>query len=515
MLMNRLLEQALTRPHQIAARQQERALDYAQLVGRARAFARMLAARGVLPGDRIAVVAPKSLETLVALIGTSLNGSVFVPCESRMPPERLARVLHDCDPKGLVSTGPIVDQLHQVDRGLLTSLATLVSVDRCSLDNAIQYDFELSYSDGELPRIAGADSAYVLYTSGTTGEPKGVVHSHDSATSFVNWAAKTLQLSQHSVVANHAQWSFDLSVFDLWTALSCGARVELVPFELSLRPREFVRELAKWRTTHFYSVPSLISLLESDGGLAVHGLPELSHLLYAGEPFAVPRLRDVLQALPNSAVYNLFGPTETNVCLYHRLPGTPDASMHQVPIGRACEHLTVELLDEYARPTAPSTEGEICVAGPSVLSEYFRRPAETECAFFAADRFADGRRRYRTGDRAQLDEDGLYWFHGRRDRLIKRRGFRVELGEVEAVVSHNPNVKEAAAYVVQSEAELRIHVAVVLRDGGAATPLALRAHCGRFLPAYMVPDTIELLGALPRTANGKVDLKRLSETSAV
>jgi len=272
--------------------------------------------------------------------------------------------------------------------------------------------------------VESTHPSYILYTSGTTGNPKGVVHSHLSAMSFVSWAIATFHMQGSSVIANHAQWSFDLSVLDLWASLSSGARIELVPPEFALRPKEFVRHLQAWGVTHFYSVPSMIGLLESDGSLRERQLPELKHLLYAGEPFAIPRLRAVMQCMPQAQFYNLFGPTETNVCLYHKIPSLPERDAHQVPIGKACEHLTVELLDEKGHATSASEEGEICVAGPSVLTEYFRLSVETDGAFFTADQFLDGRRRYRTGDRASTDNQGLFWFHGRRDRLIKRRGFR-------------------------------------------------------------------------------------------
>ncbi len=515
MLMDGLLHRALVQPDATAVRYRGHELGYLQLVRRGHAFARLLRAQGVQTGDRIAVVAPKGLAPLVALIGISLVGGVFVPCEPSMPPERLARILRDCEPKGLASTASIIDRVHQVAPPLIRELACLVGEGSCSLPNAIAYAYDSTRDGSAGPNVADDNPAYILYTSGTTGEPKGGVHSHLSATSFVNWAIRALHLDAGSIVANHAQWSFDLSVFDLWAALSCGARVELVPPEFSLRPKEFVQSLRSWHVTHLYSVPSMIGILESDGSLSPQGLPELRHLLYAGEPFAVPRLRAVMQCLPNANVFNLFGPTETNVCLYHKLTGLPDANTHQVPIGRPCEHLTVELLDENGRPTAPSCEGEVCVAGPSVLTEYFRRPEETHRSFLAAERFDDHRRRYRTGDGALVDEHGLYWFRGRKDRLVKRRGFRIELGEIEAVLSSEPNVKEAAAYAVRRAHETRIHVAAVLHAGRAASPLTLRAHCGRLLPAYMVPDAIELMPELPRTVNGKVDLQRLSDTSAV
>lgn len=513
MLMDGLLHQAQCRPRDAAVRQSGRNLNYSELVGRAAAFARMLRSRGVVSGDRLALVAPKSIEGLVAIVGASLAGMVFIPCDPRIPPERLTRVLCDCDPKVVVSTPATIDRIHQVDPRFLANLVHVCSLGACSLPNAREHDFAATSDSLEVVAVSDEQPAYILYTSGTTGNPKGVVHSHVSALSFITWAIATFHLRGGSVIANHAQWSFDLSVLDLWASLSSGARIELVPPEFALRPKEFVRHLEDWGVTHFYSVPSMIGLLESDGSLREHQLPELKHLLYAGEPFAIPRLRSVMQCLPQALFYNLFGPTETNVCLYHRIPSLPERDAHQVPIGKACEHLTVELLDGNGQAT--SEEGEVCVAGPSVLTEYFRLPAETAGSFFAADRFLDGRRRYRTGDRASVDNQGLFWFHGRRDRLVKRRGFRIELGEIEATMNTDPNVMEASAYAVQVGEEIRIHVAAVLQPGCTATPLSLKIHCGRCLPPYMVPDAIALLDELPRTANGKVDLPRLGSSSTL
>ena len=516
MLTDPLIVQARTRPHDIAVSHAGVELDYSTLLGRAHAFARLLSSHGIGPKDRVALTMPKGLEALVALVGVSLTGSAFVPCDPGVPPQRLIRVLQDCDPKAIVSTTTLVDRIHQVDKNLLTTFALVVTDAPCLLPNAKQHDFT-SVSNGMAGHRPMSDDlpAYLLYTSGSTGEPKGVVHSHRSASSFVNWAIRTFGVEPGSRLTNCAQWSFDLSVFDLWATLSSGARVELVPAECMLRPQEFVQNLHAWQITHLYAVPSTFSLLESDGGLHNHPLPHLTHALYAGEPFGVSRLRSVMKCLPRVRFHNLFGPTETNVCTHHEIPSIPDENTTQIPVGKACDHLTVELLDETGQPAGPEVEGEICVAGPSVLTEYFRRPNETRNAFFDAAHFPDARPRYRTGDRASLDTNGLFWFHGRRDRLVKRRGYRIELGEIETAIGLDSTVLEAAAFSVRSGQDTRVHVAVALNKGASQTPLALKVHCSKFLPRYMMPDSILILDQLPRTPNGKVDLQRLADPSAV
>ncbi len=490
-------------------------IDYRTLLGRASAMARLLDGCGISIGDRVAFVLDKNQDAIAALLGTLLVGAAYVPLDPRQPPERLGRTLGDCEAKVLVTTTQTLDRIHSVNAPLLRNYRAIVTGAACQLGNSIVHDFS-NVADGYSPAAATkeSDPAYVLYTSGSTGEPKGVVHSHRSAVRFVDWAMRTFRLDSEQRLANFAQLSFDLSILDVFGALCSGASVELVPPESILRPKELVRNLSDWGTTLLYAVPSAISLLESEGGLKTQPPSNLARVLYAGEPFAVPQLVKVKQALPSVHFFNLYGPTETNVCTHYALPNTLDVSSHQIPIGRPCDHLTVELLDERAAGTSEGEEGEICVAGPSVMDGYFKQPDATSRAFFAGSNFADGQARYRTGDRAKLDSNGQLWFLGRRDRMVKRRGYRIELGEIEAALGQNPQIRESAVFSAHTCHSIQIKAAVVLRHGHRASVLTLKAQCGRLLPPYMVPDTISILTDLPRTPNGKIDLLKLRDLTA-
>lgn len=516
MLTDLLRIHAGTTPHAIAVGHAEYQLTYEELLGRANSFARLLAQHDIGRGNRVALLLPKSIDALVAYVGVLLAGSVLVPIDPRLPPPRVCQVLDNCAPLAVVSNCATLDRLSQHGAAALRSLALVVTDSPCTLNGARGHDFQTS-SLSFAPRqaVSDEDPAYVLYTSGTTGEPKGVVHSHRSAVCFVDWAMRAFDIRPGARLCNCAQWSFDLSILDLWAALSSGARVDLVPLELLWRPQEFVRRLRGWGTTHLYAVPSTIGLLESDGKLRDQPLPELAHVLYAGEPFSIARLRSVMQALPEAQFHNLFGPTETNVCTHYPLPGVPKPSEAQVSIGRACDHLNVELLDADANPVGTQTEGELCVSGASVMSEYFQRPIETRRAFFDAGRFDDGRARYRTGDFAVRDDSGLLWFRGRRDRMVKRRGYRIELGELEAAIGMNLAVAEAAAYAKVAGENTEICLAVALHADAHHSPIELKMLCGQVLPSYMLPDSIQIVDQLPRTPNGKVDLQRLADPSGV
>jgi amino acid adenylation domain-containing protein len=516
MIIEDFVRQAELYPNALAVEHAGIGVDYSTLLGRSSAFARRLNALGIGHNDRVALALPKSIEALACLIGVMMTGAAYVPLDAGQPEARIGRSLHDCEPRAIVTTPPLLERLLAIEPSLQREIQALITHGTCRIPGAIEHDFRQKESTFRPTTSVSPDSpAYILYTSGSTGEPKGVVHSVTSAAQFVNWAVRTFRLDCSQVLANFAQFSFDLSILDLFGALTTGASVHLVQAEMLLRPKELVKKLDEWGTTLLYAVPSAISLLESDGNLVEHAPAKLARVLYAGEPFAVRQLTRVMNALPQAKFFNLYGPTETNVCTYHSLSGVPGEGTTQIPIGKACEHLTVEVLDDRGQRAKTGDEGEVCVAGPSVMSGYFRRPDSNKVAFFGQTLFPDARVRYRTGDRAQLDQNGLFWFLGRRDRLVKKRGYRIELGEIEVALSQSSGVREAVAFGVNVEEGIRVNAAVVLHESEKPSILTLKAQCGRLLPPYMVPDSILILPTLPRTPNGKVDLMRLRKMSAV
>jgi acyl-coenzyme A synthetase/AMP-(fatty) acid ligase len=316
--------------------------------------------------------------------------------------------------------------------------------------------------------------------------------------SFVDWAAKTFAVSSADQVTSHAPLHFDLSTFDIFCTLSRHGTVHLID-DLTAKFAGAVRGLIETRKISvWYSVPTaLMQLQERD---ALKGLQSLRLVLFAGEVFPMPALRRVMTSLPSPEYANLYGPTETNVCTYYRLPGIPASDSESLPIGLPCEHLEVSVLDADGKPVADGEQGEICVAGPGVMKGYWNRPEQTQ-----ATRLPGRDDSYRTGDYGYRRRDGMLMYGGRRDQQVKVRGHRIELLALEAALNSHPAVKESVAVVAADpQGVTRLQTFLVPRQAVPA-PAAITKFLAERLPPYYQPDRVEWLDEMPRTSSGKCD----------
>ena len=356
------------------------------------------------------------------------------------------------------------------------------------------------------------DLAYILFTSGSTGTPKGVMLSHLNALTFVNWSVATFGITAEDRLSNHAPFNFDLSVFDIFVAIKAGAAISLVPEGLSVFPPQLSSFIQDQKITVWYSVPMVLTLLQARGKLEERDFGSLRWVLFAGEVFPTKHLRALMEKLPHPRYANLYGPTETNVCAYYEVKALSPEQTAPIPIGKACANTGLVAIDSNGkRVSAPGTEGLLYARGSTVMQGYYGRPENT-AACFIPNPFAVGREEklYCTGDWVTLDENGDYLFVGRKDHMIKTRGYRVELGEIEAVMVAHPAVDEAVAIPIPDEAiGNTIYAVVTTADNGSIDSTQLKQHCAEKLPAYMVPEKIEVRKSLPRTDNGKIDRRRL------
>ncbi|HKY34262.1 MAG TPA: amino acid adenylation domain-containing protein [Candidatus Polarisedimenticolia bacterium] len=506
-------------PDRIAVEAGDRRWTYAELDAEASRLAHALGSGGVGHGDRVVVCLQKSLEAVASIFGIQRTGAVFVPLDPAAPLSRQSAIVADASPRAIIGTGDRLADLARAACG--PSPALLVNAGHpLSAPEAVPGSRLLEWRDlGQGAARGDAEPspgclASILYTSGSTGVPKGVMISHANVLAFTSWAARRFGLTPDSRVTSVAPFHFDLSTFDLYSTLEAGGTVLLVPRQVALFPAALAGFMDEGRATHAYLVPSTLTALLLKGGLLARRLESLGTILFAGEVFPPRHLTALMEGLPRAALYNLYGPTETNVCTFYQVQPGDKGSERPVPIGEACSGDTVFALDDQGGlVTGPGTEGELLVAGPTVALGYWGDAERTSGAFMESHPAAPpGQRVYRTGDRVTLDRHGRWRYAGRRDQMVKSRGYRIELGEIEAALLGHPAVAEAAAVgVPDEEAGHRVEAFVTLR-GEATVPgmASLQRHCVEKVPRYMVPERIEVLPVLPTTSTGKVDRQALA-----
>ena len=357
------------------------------------------------------------------------------------------------------------------------------------------------------------DLAYILFTSGSTGQPKGVMLSHANAFTFLDWCQETLgPWADDDRFSSHAPFHFDLSVFDLFVSCRNAATLVLIGESLAKEPELLGEFLAAGRISVWYSAPSILALLTRHGHLDRPGSAAPRLVLFAGEVFPVGPLRRLRQLWPEARLWNLYGPTETNVCTAHPIPAAiPDDRTEPYPIGTVCPPLRARVVDEEGQDVPAGAIGELVIAGPGVMRGYFGQPELTARAFFID---AEELRWYRTGDLVVDDGAGCYQFHGRRDRMVKKRGYRIELGEIESALYRHDSVDRAAVVARADESGVSIAAFVALKPDQKRSIIAMKRHCTVYLPNYMVPDTITFMSSLPATSTDKVDYQRLGAMAA-
>ncbi|WP_274918757.1 non-ribosomal peptide synthetase [Streptomyces sp. WZ-12] len=485
-------------------------LSYAELDARANQLARHLIASGVTRGDRVVVSIGRSPELMVALLGVLKAGAAFVPVDIGYPRARMDFVLAHAAPKMLLATGEVLDRLDEP--GLPTLAmdghpAELAARPRTPVD---------------VP-VTVADHAYLLYTSGTTGRPNGVVVPHRGLTNYLSWAATAYALHEGSGALVHTSISFDLTLTCLLGPLLAGQRVILLPESAGVTGLVSVlREmrdlsLVKLTPTHLDIVGQLVTPEEITGSVRT--------VVVGGE--ALRAEGAALFHAAGATVVNEYGPTETVVgSTAHRLDaGGPWQGA--VPIGSPIAHTRAHVMDGRCRLVPDGAVGELCIGGAGVADGYLDEPHLTERRFVPDPFATDGSRLYRTGDLARRRSDGVLEFLGRADEQVKIRGVRVEPAEIESVLRAHPGVEHAVVVARRDEdpggssplaGELRLVAYVVPgkdTDGPAPSPRALAEHCRTRLPELLVPTTVMVLDALPVTANGKLDRAALPVPAAV
>jgi amino acid adenylation domain-containing protein len=521
-LLQHLLTNATAKvPERTAVRFGTACLSYAELDRLSGSLAATLTATGVGRGDRVGIMLEKSLASIISIFGVLKAGGVYVPLESKAPPGRLIRIIERCGIRCLICSGRTLGNLHRGEQeppkfqSLVFADATVPAMERLGGDpTCLGWDEAISASSDQPNPVLVTDGspAYILHTSGSTGVPKGVVLSHLNALTFVRMATKFFGFNEADRVANQASLGFDLSVLDVFCAVSAGAAIVLVPESLASFPAKLAEFIDKERISVWNSVASLLNMLAERGRLDRFSYDSLRLIHFSGDVLPPKYLRVLRSHMRRAEFYNIYGQTEANSSLCFPVGDLPSDDAWWIPIGKPFPNFEVFALDEQARVIhRPGEEGELYVASSTVALGYWLDEEDTQKRFVPDPRGAAfGSRVYRTGDLARLDRDGNFVFVGRADSMVKVRGHRVELNETELALASHPAVSEAVALALpDSLVGARIVACVTLVISDAAAAEDLKAHCAKIVPFYMVPEEIRIVKELPRTTTGKADRQLL------
>ncbi len=515
LLHERVTRQAELRPHAVALVMGERSTTYGELERRSNQLARLLRAAGCRPGDRVGLLLPKSVEAITGILAALKAGCVYVPMDPTFPAARLEITIRSCEPRCILAIdSPSVDQVLADDR---IRKGTRVGWMESGHGDGTEADFCWDDLDGVPAEAAdggprSTEVAHILFTSGSTGVPKGVMITHANVIHFIEWATRYFGTGPSDRISGHPPLIFDLSTFDIFGTLSSGAALYLVPPEMSLLPHKLADFIRGSELTQWFSVPSLLNYMARFDVVKQGDFPALRRLLWCGEAFPTPALIYWMKRLPHVSFTNLYGPTETTIASSHyRVPSCPRDEKVMIPIGSACEGEELLVLNERLEPVGPGEIGEVCIGGVGLSPGYWRDPQKTRAVF--VQKPGTGERIYRTGDLASIGPDGLVYLHGRADSQVKSRGYRIELGEIERVLHAIEGLRESAVVAVEmdSGAGVAISCAYVPSPGADVSPRILRRRISEVLPHYMVPVQWLCLEALPQNASGKIDRPKLRE----
>ena len=489
-------DQARARPDAIAALHGSRQLTYGEVNARANEVARALLARGLTREGVVGVVTERNLDWMTAVLAIFKAGGAYLPIEPHFPAERIARTLSRAGCR-LVLTERGSTAMLDPALDSLSGVQTLF----------IAAAYEEGHSDGDLGVDVAPDQlAYIYFTSGSTGEPKGAMCEHAGLLNHLLAKIGDLKIGEGTVVAETAPQCFDISLWQLISALLVGGRTLIIEQETILDAKRFIDKIVAARVNVVQVVPSYLEVLVSCLGRHPSEFKDLEYVVATGEALKQELVERWFAVQPRIKLVNAYGLTETSDDTNHEIMDRAPQG-ERVPLGRPINNVLIYVVDEQLQPVPLGAPGEIVFSGVCVGRGYINDPERTQRAFLQ-DPLRPGQRVYRSGDYGRGLPDGKLEFLGRRDSQVKISGFRIEIGEIENQLLKLPGVREGAVVVTEG-ADQNKHLVAFCSGDRPPNPGVLRDQLAKALPKYMVPSAIHWRKTLPLTENGKIDRKAL------
>ena len=521
MLLSHLLENSAKKtPGKTAIRAGKNSITYKDLNDASSRLASLLLQCGSKQGDLIPVYLDKSISAIMSIFAILKAGAAYIPLDTKSPLNRVQYILDNSNAKFLITESskiPTISCLHRqhpFSKVILVDNKNARNIEgQSDTVNITSFDPHDTSVTGSFVthRVSAETQAYVLYTSGSTGYPKGVVLSHRNALSFINWAYSYFGISDDDVFSSHAPLHFDLSIFDIFVSIKAGAEICLLPQSISSFPVSLGKFIETNNITTWYSVPSVLIDMLTHGNLSPLNLDHVRRIIYAGEPFPVKYLKELMTQIPEALYYNLYGPTETNVITFYQIDASIQEVNGDIPIGRACPYANIRVITEDGRIASEGEKGELLVNGDSLMIGYLNKPdltSQTIKQVYLPNEEAE--KYYFTGDIVEvLDGDNLR-FVGRKDHMVKIKGFRVEIEEIEANLMRLDCIKECIVTAVERENYGSVLKAFVVLKEKGIDPMKIRTFLKDYVPQYMIPEEIRIVDSLKKNSRGKTERRILS-----
>ncbi|WP_298500282.1 amino acid adenylation domain-containing protein [uncultured Algibacter sp.] len=494
-------------PNNEAFKCEDVSITYKELDTKTSQLAKCLIDSGVEKGDRVGIYLNRCIETAIAIYGILKAGAAYVPLDFTAPHSRTRFLIDNCGIAFLVTSN---NQKRKIT-SLVDADSSLQGILGVSLDIPIKttsWDFiyKTSLENYEAIKVSENDLAYIMFTSGSTGAPKGIMHTHGSGLNYAKLSANLYQVNSKDRVANHAPINFDISTFGYFTGPLAGASTVVITDAYTKFPVSLANLMDKENLTIWYSVPlALIQILLS-GALDKINVNALRWVLFGGEVFATKYLKELIKKWPNVTFSNVYGPAEVNQCTYYNINSSTSLE-NQIPIGKIWNHTDYKILDPNDNEVSKGNKGLLVINSITMMKGYWNNKELTEKSFYIkTDEENNKLVYYRTGDVVYENKDNDMIFVGRNDRQAKIRGFRIELDEIELVLLKHPSVKEASVIIVESENKKKeLNAVILLFEDVNTTSKELISFCKTNLPVYSIPERIQIFNSLPKTSSGKID----------